>query len=312
MTQKSRQLRVAGITPIARDVLRLRLAAEDGQRLPAFTAGAHIEIAFDRFRRSYSLTSSPKDRAAYEICVLGTPRSRGGSQYIHEQLRVGDPITLDAGSPVNAFALNTDAAHSVFIAGGIGITPFITMIEELGAIGKHFELHYAARSRDRFLPIAAPSNELTHYVDKDAGPRLDVDRLLDQIAPASDLYVCGPRSLIDTVRTKAASRGWPPQSIHYESFGAQRRAGDKPIEVRLAMSGRTIVVDPNSTILEALLEAGIWAPYECRRGECGACVSEVISGEIDHRDVCLDDTQRAHFMCTCVSWARNSPITLNL
>jgi vanillate O-demethylase ferredoxin subunit len=304
------KLTVTQKTPVATDTMRIRLAAQNGEALPVFKPGAHIELSFEGMTRRYSLTSSPQELEFYEISVLRTSPSRGGSHYLHDSLQVG--AELDSSGPINAFPLNLDAKHSVFIAGGIGITPIITMMEALRGAGQSFELHYAAQKRDRFLPIPLYTAHVEFYTDKDGRPSLDVDALLDDTEADTDLYVCGPRPLIEAVRIAAGARGWPDARVHFESFGAIVKPSDAPITVHLAQSGLTIDIEPGTAILDALLENGVWAAYECKRGECASCITEVLSGEIEHRDVCLSEEQRRSVMCTCVSWARSSEIELNL
>ncbi len=297
-------------TLIAADTLRIRLAAPEGSALPSFKPGAHIELRFAGFRRSYSLTSSPRDDRHYEICVLRTHPSRGGSAYLHDRLGIGD--RLIAAGPFNAFPLNLEANYTVLIAGGIGITPFFSMMEALDESSRPFELHYAAQRSDRFLPVLARFARTREYPDIGARPSMDLDAILEPLPTDADLYVCGPRGLIEAVRAGAGARGWPDARIHFESFGAGTRATDTPVTIHLALSRLSIQVEPGTSILDALLANGVWAPHECRRGECGSCMTEVLSGDPDHRDLCLTEAQRRHAMCTCVSWGRTPEIGLNL
>jgi|CXWL01.1.fsa_nt_gi vanillate O-demethylase ferredoxin subunit len=304
------QLTVLDKCPVASDTVRIALAAPDGGALPAFAPGAHLELSFAGLVRRYSLSSSPHDSSRYEICVLRTAPSRGGSVYLHDQLRVGD--RLRGAGPFNAFPLRREARHSVFLAGGIGITPFFSMMEELSRASRSFELHYAARRADRFLPVPDYGGQTQCHVGAGRQRGLDIGAILDPLSTDVDLYVCGPRGLIAAVRAAAAARGWPVERVHFESFGASFEPTDAPLQVRLALSGSTFEVTPGTSILDALLAHGVWAPYECRRGECASCTTEVLSGEPDHRDLCLTEDQRRHAMCTCVSWARTSEIVLDL
>lgn len=304
------QLFVTHKRMIATDTVWIRFESAGGAVLPAFMPGAHIEISFAGLTRRYSLTSPPSETDHYEICVLRTNPSAGGSAYIHDQLKEGD--TVEISKPLNAFPLNCDATHTVFIAGGIGITPFYTMMDALHRAGSPFELHYAARAKNRFLPVPAFAGRLSRYPDVNGRPSLEIDDLLAAIPANADIYVCGPRALIETIRAKASSAGWTKDRIHFESFGSSIKPGDRPITLRLARSGMTIEVKPGTPILDALLENGVWATYECRRGECASCVTEVIAGEPDHRDVCLTEDQRRHSMCACVSWAHSDELVLDL
>jgi vanillate O-demethylase ferredoxin subunit len=300
------ELVVAAKTLVAADTVRIELARADAQSLPSFEPGAHLELGFAGLRRRYSITSSPLALDHYEICVLRADPSRGGSTYLHDRLEVGERVV--GTGPVNAFPLRVDADHSVFVAGGIGITPFLSMMQVLHDASRSFELHYAARSRDRFVTVPEYGG-IHRYSDS---PRMDVAEVLEGVPAAAELYVCGPRSLIEAVRGSAQERGWPEQRVRFESFGAARRPADAPVSVHLAMSGTTIEVPPDRTILDSLLEHGIWAAYECRRGECASCYTEVLAGEPDHRDLCLTSEQQARGMCTCISWARTRELTLLL
>jgi vanillate O-demethylase ferredoxin subunit len=184
--------------PIATDTVRLRLAPNDQSILPEFRPGAHVELAVRGLSRRYSITSSHRERAFYEICVLRTKPSRGGSSYIHDDLAIGD--VLDVLGPFNAFPLVSGAAHSVFIAGGIGITPFLGMMEELGWNGRSFQLHYAGRDEGRLLPTPDTAHRVTRYLDSDGEPSLVISDLLADLHADSHLYVCGPQPMIEAVR----------------------------------------------------------------------------------------------------------------
>lgn len=164
----------------------------------------------------------------------------------------------------------------------------------------------------RYVAVPDDLGSVHRYVDQDGRPGLDVKALLDGLDRDAHLYVCGPRPLIEAVRLGAADRGWPRSQVHFESFGPVSRPSDRPVTVRLAYTGNEIVVEPGTTILDAMLKAGVWTSFECKRGECGSCHIPVLDGEPDHRDVCLTPEQRAAGMCTCVSWARSETLTLDL
>jgi len=304
------KLRLVSKQPAAAQTMRFTFKAADGGPLPAFEPGAHVEFAFNGKTRRYSLTSSIEDLSSYAICVLRTTPGGGGSAFLHDRLAPGDVI--DATGPHNGFPLRLEARHTVFIAGGIGITPFFSMMEALARAGRSFELHYAARSSDHFLQVPSLTNEIALYPDVDGRPTLDVQQLLTDRDPPSDIYVCGPRPLIEAVRMAARELDWDAKRVNFESFGAIVRPEDRPVQVNLVQTGISFTVDPGTTILEALLDHGVWAPYECRRGECASCLTEVTAGEPDHRDYCLTVDQRQGGICTCISWAKSEALTLNL
>jgi vanillate O-demethylase ferredoxin subunit len=304
------QVKVISRDLVARDTLRVEFAAVDGRPLPAFEPGAHLELNIAGMTRQYSICSLSAERETYDICVLRTPDGRGGSAYVHDQLAVGDQIEMSG--PFNAFPLIADDQHVAFIAGGIGITPFISMIERLEHERRSFELHYAVRTPDRFLPVLARALPVHRYSEGAAVDRMDIDMILNGLPEGSHVYVCGPQGLMEAVRTKVAARGWPDSRLHMESFGGRKTSGDQAVEVRLAHSGITLKAEPGTSLLDTLLQNDVWASYECRRGECASCVATVLSGEVDHRDICLTDNQRQTMMCPCVSWPTSDVVELDL
>jgi len=304
------ELEVIDKTEIAADTTRIRLAAPDNAALPLFEPGAHIELAFAGMTRRYSLTGELRGSAFYEICVLRTRPSRGGSAHLHETLRVGDRVGVDG--PFNELALDDRVPHAVFIAGGIGVTPFIPMIDALESAGASYELHYAARDGDRYLPTPADSTRAWCYTERHGTHPLDVAAVLADAPTGATIYVCGPGGLIAAVRERALQQGWPAERVRFERFGPELRPDDGPITVHLALTGSSLEVAPGTPILDALLDNGVWAPFECRRGECASCMTEVLAGEPDHRDVCLGPAQRKDHMCTCISWAQSDELELNL
>jgi len=296
------------------------LVALDGGKLPPFEAGAHLPIKVrDRrgywVERNYSLLSDPADRSRYRIGVLAEPNGRGGSLYLHQAIQAGD--ILQAMPPKNGFALATEADHSILLAGGIGITPLLSMLHVLKATGKSFELHYSAR-RKADLGFRQDIEHLIgkrarFYASEEPGQhRLDLQRVLAGRASGTHVYVCGPRPMILAVRDLARSNGWLPEQIHYENFGKSVSSEDQALSVTLARSGKTIGVPATRSILDVLLGQGLAVPHDCRRGECTLCVTRVIEGEPDHRDLCLSAEEQALSMCLCVSRAKTDSLTLDL
>lgn len=296
------------------------LVAADGGLLPPFEPGAHLPVQVrDRsgawVERYYSLLSDPADRLRYRIGVLAEPNGRGGSRYLHDAVQAG--ATLLAGLPANGFPLETDATHRILIAGGIGITPLLSMLHALRASGQSFELHYSARHsadlafRQGIEDLAGPRARF--YASQEPGaPHLDLQAVLAQPQPDTHVYVCGPRPMIVAVRELAATLGWAPEQIHFESFGGATAPDDRALNIRLARSGREIHVPAGRTILDTLLAAGIAVPHDCRRGECSLCATRVLAGEPEHRDLCLSADQHAESMCVCVSRACSDRLTLDL
>lgn len=298
----------------------IELTSVDGMDLPPFTAGAHLKINIlnkwgTKELRHYSLLSDPACREHYRIGVLAEPHGRGGSLFLHEKAQPGD--TLEAVPPENKFALAPEATHSILIAGGIGITPLMSMLYSLKSSNRPYELHYSAKSNSDLAfrrEIEHVAGARAHfYTSRDnSGPSLDLGTLVSTPTPGTHIYVCGPYRLIQAVRDRAKILGWPPEQIHFESFGTANTASNQPITVTLAKSGRTVDVPASRSILDVLLDEGITIPHDCKRGECSLCVTRVLKGKPQHRDLCLNDEDREHSMCLCISRASSRFLTLDL
>lgn len=292
------KVRVADVTPVAKDINRLTLVPVDGGELPEFSSGAHTVVTMhapDRtIRNPYSLMSSPFERSHYQISVLRVPKSRGGSHFIHDHVTAGSE--LDVTYPANLFPIDRRARRHLFIAGGIGITPFVAMTDQLSREGGQFELHYGMRSKDagaywRDLQKLYPGRVHAYFDDEKSF--VPLARLLDGQPLGTHLYVCGPAGMIDWVIKSAKEAGWPDENVHHERFAAPPPG--VPFTIELAKSKKTINVGPFQTALEAIEEAGIDAPFLCRGGACGQCETKVIrcDGGIAHNDHFLSDEDHA-------------------
>jgi vanillate O-demethylase ferredoxin subunit len=311
-------------TPRVRSYL---LQRPDGGPLPAFEAGAHVDvIVADAQRkpllRSYSLCGQPGAQGAWRLGVLREDAGRGGSLAVHRGWQPG--MRVRCSPPKNHFPLATlplarDAQH-LLVAGGIGITPLLAMARALQAAGENWTLHYAARSRADAAFVSEleqiNANRLRlHFDGGDPSRGLDVGTMLAQAAPASHVYVCGPRGLNEVVIAAAGAAGWARERVHHEFFSAAApAAGDGGFTVRLQASGRSVTVGADESVLDALLREGVEPLYDCRRGECGLCATTVVSGDIDHRDYVLSEGDRAQGrqMCICVSRVRGGELVLDL
>lgn len=296
-----------------------QFSAADGEELPAFEAGAHLPVRIrdrsgDLVERQYSLLSDPADRTRYRIAVLAEAHGRGGSLYMHEAVRAGD--TLQAMPPRNGFPLEIDAGHSILIAGGIGITPLLSMLHTLRATGKSFDLHYSARRLSDLAfreEIERLAGDRAHfYASQETGQRLDLQRILSVPVPDTHIYVCGPRTMIGAVRDLAQASGWTAEQIHFESFGSTASAHDRALSVTLAKTGKTVQVPAGRSILDVLLDEGMAIPHDCKRGECSLCITRVLEGEPEHRDLCLSKEEHKDSMCLCVSRAKGEKLTLDI
>lgn len=301
-------------------VKSFRLHAPDGGQLPEFQPGAHIQVKVklpdgSRVFRHYSLFSNPDDRTYYEIAVLKETEGRGGSLYMHEHVNEGDSI--DIRPPKNEFLMADNARHTILIAGGIGITPILSMMFKLTADKQSFELHYSSRTFEdltfRDIIEQTAGDKAHFYASREPqGQRLDLQQLLSTPKAGTHINFCGPRRMITALRDTAEAQGWPSTQIHFESFGAQPLADDKPIRVHLAKSNKTVNVTADQSILDALLDAGIIVPHDCKRGECTLCTTQVLEGEPDHRDLCLSSDEKSKSMCLCVSRAKGKNLELDL
>ncbi len=304
----------------ADDICSVELEATDGLPLPPFTAGAHIDVHLRAgLVRQYSLCSRPQERDRYLIGVLRDPASRGGSQAVHEDLVVGSVIRISA--PKNHFPL-VSAPRSLLLAGGIGVTPILAMAETLAASGQQFEMHYCSRApertafRERIATSAFADKVHFHYDSGVAEQRLDLAALLSAADPETHTYVCGPVGFIEHVKSTASAQGWPAAQVHFEYFGAAPAStgGDAPFEVRLASSGRVIPIPAGCTVAAVLMEQGVDLPVSCEQGVCGTCLTRVLDGVPDHRDVYLTDEEHAanDQFTPCCSRAKTSLLVLDL
>ncbi|HNJ83024.1 MAG TPA: PDR/VanB family oxidoreductase [Piscinibacter sp.] len=314
-------VRVARKSIEAEDICSLELVSADGAPLPAFAAGSHIDVQLPGGpTRQYSLCNDPAETHRYLIAVLRDARSRGGSAAVHERVKVGDTLVISA--PKNHFALAHDASSHLLLAGGIGVTPLLCMAERLAHAGADFEMHYCTRSpartafRQRIAVAPFASRVAFHFDDGEAAQKLDIAALLAAPRAGRHLYVCGPKGFMDAVLGSARAQGWPQAQIHYEFFGADAApaAGDGGFEVMLASSGRVIKVAPDRSVVQALAEAGVSVATSCEQGVCGTCLTRVIEGEPDHRDLYLTPQEQAandQFL-PCCSRAKSARLVLDL
>lgn len=293
------------------------LIAGAGGELAPFTAGSHIDLHLPNgMIRSYSLVNDPRERHRYVIAVNKDSASRGGSSLVHDTVRAGDILTIS--TPRNNFALREDAEHSILIAGGIGITPLLSMIRRLEALGRRWDLHYAARTRaaaaflDELRPDVHP-NMHVDFDDERSGRAFDLPAIVKHAPAHAHLYCCGPAPMLAAFEAAAADR--PADHVHVEYFQAREApVAEGGFDVRLARSNRTIAVETGKTILDALLAAGVAVNYACAEGVCGTCETRVLEGIPDHRDQFLSrEEQAAHrSVMICCSGAKSRTLVLDL
>lgn len=314
------QLQVRSIRLQAEGIHAFELADPQAGELPAFEAGAHVDVHLaGGLVRSYSLAGDPQDRSRWTLGVLREAKGRGGSRALHDGVRVGELLTV--GAPRNAFALAAGAEHTILLAGGIGITPLKAMAHVLAAQGRSFELHYCARTAGHAafldeLRALVPAGHLhLHFDGGDPARGLDIRGLLANPALGTHVYYCGPEGFMKACAE--ASAHWASGTVHSEHFKApepKQAAGapDGGFEVKLARTGVTIKVEPDQTIVHAIELAGHRVPTSCLSGLCGACKVDYLEGEVEHNDFILSDEEKQRCLTTCVSRATSGMLVLDL
>jgi ferredoxin-NADP reductase len=308
-------LRVETAETAAEMIRHLVLVRDDGP-LPGWTPGAHVEVQVpDGGTRSYSLIGSAGEWAApqrYRLGVRLDPQGKGGSRHMHG-LHPGDILRVTV--PRNGFALDETPAPALLVAGGIGVTPLVSMAAALAAQGRDWRMTYAARNRAALAFLDdLPGDHLTLHLDDAAGGPADLGPAIRAAAPGTHLYVCGPRPMIDAARAHAEAAGFTPDRIHFELFeAATPQTGDQPFEVQIN-DGRVFTVPVGQTILEVLEAGGLDLLYDCQRGDCGICRTDVRAGTPDHRDVVLSQSERDSntVMQICVSRAKGGRLVLDI
>lgn len=303
--------RITKTEMLSADVRLIRFESTD-EILPLPEAGSHIELNIPiegkYVSRQYSLVSPLDQHTHYEIAVKRNIESRGGSVFLHDKLSVGDQLEIS--QPISGFGIAPEGKHHILIAGGIGITPMLSIIFALNKVGASYELHYSNKTetdmafRSHFLKQNL-DNVFLYFTGGEQSKRIDIDKLLEEHndQPDTHVYVCGPTRLIESVRLSAEGHGFPRNLIHFESFGPSWESSDGVVRLVLTESAVEVEVNPGTTLLDAMEAAGIWIPSDCKRGECGACITSYSVGNPVHRDHCLTVEQRTHSFCPCVSWA---------
>lgn len=313
LTLEVKQMRVE-----SESVMSLELADPNGNQLPAWEPGAHIDIDLGPgLIRNYSLCGDPADLSSYRIGVLREPASRGGSQHIHEVLRPGHLVQIS--EPRNNFKASESDKSLIFIAGGIGITPILAMANQALEQGRDFQLFYGGKSRKSmaFLKEIEVFGDRANLTSDDEEGRLDLDGILRN-APSGDyeVFVCGPGGLIDEIERR--SEAWPKGTFHCERFVAKKIEapvnGEREFTVSCTQSNLMVSVAPDESILATLEKAGMDVPFSCREGTCGTCETDIISGTPDHRDSLLssEEQESGETMLICVSRCKSDLLELDI
>ncbi len=291
------------------DIARFELVRADGGELPPFEAGAHVDLVIaPEYLRQYSLAGDPADRQRYVLGVQAEAHGRGGSKLAHRAFRAGRRVFIS--KPIQQFPLEESAAKAFLFAGGIGVTPLLTMAHRLHALGRAFELHYSVRRRGEagFLADleAAPWRARVALHVTDEGTRADFARLVPAWASGFHLYACGAARYMDGVFAAAQAQGWPEEALHKEYFSVPEPPDyvNHPFTLRLAKRGRTVAVPAGRSATDVLAELGIVVDTKCSDGICGVCATPYTAGEVEHRDYVLSAKEREHKVTLCCSRAK--------
>lgn len=311
------EMRLTAITYGAEGTNLFELRPMNAADVAAFTAGAHVDLHLPNGQiRQYSLANPVNERHRYLLGVKIDLNGRGGSRCLHDEVRVG--TVLKVSQPRNNFPLVEDAATSVFVAGGIGITPVHCMIERLKTLGRQWQLHYGVRRREEaiFLDGFAADPRVHLHVDAEHNGRvMDVAGIVAAAPLDAHLYCCGPAPMLTAFETACAER--PPQHVHLERFSASENlvaTAEGSYTVELRKSKRSLVVQPGQTLLQAIVAAGIKVQVSCEQGICGTCETRVLAGIPDHRDTILSDEEKAtnEMMMVCCSGSLSPTLVLDL
>ena len=313
--EKPAAMRLTAITYAAEQVHIYEFRPVSGASVPPFTAGAHVDLHLPNgLVRQYSIANAQGERHRYVLGVKRDAAGRGGSRFLHDDLRVGTVVKV--GGPRNNFPLVEAAAHSVLIAGGIGVTPIVSMVARLRSLARPWELHYAVRRRGEaaFLDeLLAGDGHVRLHVDEEQGSMIDVAAIVRAAPEEAHLYCCGPTPMLEAFTAAARSR--PAERVHLEYFSsAVAPAVESGFIVELARSKVRVEVPPGQTILEALRARGLEVQSSCEQGICGSCETRVLAGEPDHRDMLLSDEEKAtnEVMMICCSGSRSAVLVLDL
>ncbi len=313
-------LKVNKITQEAEGIQSYELVDPKGGLLPMFTAGGHLDIELGNgLARQYSISSDPADVDRYVIAVLREPESRGGSVWMHDNLKEGDAVTVH--TPRNNFPLSDQAKHHILMAGGIGVTPMMAMARDLSARGESFEMHYCTRTpaRTAFKDEIAASNfaDKVHFHHDNGNPAegFDIAGFLKDVRDGAHVYYCGPGGFMHAC--EQAADHWPRGTVHFEFFSVDETVehGDsEAFQVEIASTGQMLDVPADKSIVDVLRANGFEVETMCEEGICGTCATVMLSGDADHRDFVLDDEEkeRGEFIMVCCSRSKSPVLKLDL
>ena len=293
------------------------LLKPNGDGFSTWQAGAHLRVEVsDGSTRAYSLLRLPHlPEGQIALGVLLESKGTGGSKFMHA-LKPGDRVKIS--EPSNQFPLGSHSEHAVLIAGGIGVTPILSMAAELSSNHRSFEMHYAGRTEGAlsFVPeLKVICGEALHLHYDDQPSAMNINTILGAAPAGSHVYFCGPAGMIEAVKRTAKEIGWSDERVHFELFVAKvDEKENAAFDVEISDTGQIIHVPADKSIIEALEDAGLDPLYDCQRGDCGICQCDVIEGIPDHRDVILSDAEKASntVMQICVSRSKTPKLVLDL
>lgn len=309
-------VRVKGVKDEAIGIRSFDLVALDGEQLPPFTAGAHIDVHLGGdVVRQYSLSNAPSEQGKFRIAVLLDESGRGGSRAMHK-VKEGD--LLEVSGPRNHFALaGQETSLHLMLAGGIGVTPMMSMIPELEARGAEYILHYCTRTPENtaFLGELAPRMNAVriHHDNGNPAQGLDIKELVTNYSPGMHLYFCGPPGFMAEVKKHLGA--WPPHAVHFEHFSAPEIDGEQenhPFKVVIRRTGEVLDVSEAETIVDVLRGRGYTIETDCREGFCGTCITRYVDGTPEHRDCVLSASEREKYLMVCCARAKSASLTLDL
>jgi vanillate O-demethylase ferredoxin subunit len=312
-------LKVLKRTDLCADIMALDLVSPDGRELPSFEAGAHIDVTVnDQITRQYSICSDPSERNIYRLGVLKDPSSRGGSAGLHGTISDGDELVVSV--PRNLFPLDESADFSLLVGGGIGITPMIAMAHKLHAAGRGFRLHYCVTDPDKaaFLSElkASPFSDKVHiHFDQSSEAKaFEPATDMPEAQATTHIYTCGPTGFMDWILGAAKTKGYASSQLHKEDFGVDVDLSGSAFTVEASRSGKTIEITDGQSIADGLIAAGIDVALSCEEGICGTCLTDVLEGEIDHRDLYLSDEEKedGDVILVCCSRAKSRKLVLDI
>lgn len=313
------EVRISRLHYVARDIMSIELESATSQELPRTSAGSHVDVhVSDKIVRQYSVCNDPSQSGRYRLAILNDPGSRGGSRAIHETFREG--MIVKIGRPRNNFGLIEDGGRAMLLAGGIGITPLLSMAYRLQTIGKDFDFHLCARSLDRapFLDEISRSpfaeRFRLHLDDGPAEQRFQPELALERACSSTNIYICGPRGFIDFAVGAARKAGCLEGWIHTESFSATDVKGEASFTVVASRSGQRFVVPGDKSIASVLEENGVCVDLSCEQGICGTCLTRVLAGRPEHRDAFQTDAekQRNDRIAICCSRSLSEELVLDV